>query len=54
MLTVDSKYERRDNSGEVTRWVEADDPYTVEEKLRDEQRMGVAIQKRFKALGGGR
>lgn len=54
VLTVDSRYERRDGTGAEVRWIEADDRYTLDEKERDEQRMGTAIMKRFKALGGGR
>lgn len=54
VLTVDSKYERRERVGADTLWVDADDPYSIREKQRDEQRMGGAIQARFRALGGGK
>jgi hypothetical protein len=53
-LKVHSQYERLDSTGDSEHWVKADDPYTLRRAERDEQRLGRAIQERFKALGGGK
>lgn len=54
VLKLHSEYERRDRSGGAPVWAEADDDLTVQQSKRDEQRLGTAIQKRFRALGGGK
>ena len=54
VLTVDSRYERQERGRDGPSWVEATDPYTARDKRRDEQRIGTAIQARFRALGGGK
>lgn len=50
VLTVDSTYERRRRVGRDVVWEAADDPTTLADKRRDEQRLGTAIQERFRKM----
>ena len=52
VVHVTSSYERRETSGDHTRWVTAEDPYTARQVHRDEQQMVREIVDRFTALGG--
>jgi hypothetical protein len=52
ILRVRAEYQRLDRAGQTPIWQPAEDPLTARRAHREEQRLGQAIQHRFRALRG--